>query len=176
MPLLNGVDLAIDPPAPQDVGALDVPLLGQFGDEWCWAACTQMILRFYLDDTTRQCQLAGRLFSPADCCGPPLGCDRPCNASKILKVLQDAQLHSHALNRRATFAELVDEYNADRPVLVGIEREDGTAHLVVVTWAGDWLGREWVLLNDPLELRVGSSSYARLSTVAVEAWTEIWRV
>ena len=46
---------------------LKVPLYGQITDEWCWAACTQMILG-YLGDSIQQCAEADTLFRRNDCC------------------------------------------------------------------------------------------------------------
>lgn len=57
--------------------SLHVPLVGQLASEWCWAACTEMVTRYYHDSINTaapimlQCSLVNLAFTWL----PPLDCD-----------------------------------------------------------------------------------------------------
>ena len=70
---------------------LKVPRIAQLGDEWCWAACAQMVLAFYKypAPTPQQCEMANLLFRFRDCCHTPRPlpgshCDQGCAPAPML--------------------------------------------------------------------------------------------
>ncbi|MDP4219018.1 MAG: papain-like cysteine protease family protein [Bacteroidota bacterium] len=62
-------------PEPKDrvPSTLHVPLIGQIGDYWCWAACTEMVTTYYhntIDSTApiiKQCNLVKLLYKDTCC-------------------------------------------------------------------------------------------------------------
>src|SRR5262249_8571025 len=57
---------------------LQVPMIKQDEDNWCWAACIQMIMAFF-KQPLGQCSVAGLLFENRDCCANRRSCDEGCD-------------------------------------------------------------------------------------------------
>ena len=70
---------------------LNVPLIAQEQNKWCWAACTEMVSRYYGNDKVYQCEMANLLFGKKICCKNPnsILCNKGCIFSRISKVFKD---------------------------------------------------------------------------------------
>ena len=74
-PVVIGLIFASGCCHPKKIAALDVPLIAQHRDWWCWAATTEMISSFY-GHSIEQCQSANFVHgTPPDCCA---GCTGNC--------------------------------------------------------------------------------------------------
>jgi hypothetical protein len=154
-----------------------VPLIEQIGDEWCWAACAQMALRYYKDLGTRQCDLAHDFLGLViDCCTPglpPFDCDKPCKPKDVAGIYSGRGLSASRLNGVATFSEIEDEIANRRPVEIALQKDSSTGHLIIVKWAGTELGEEWVKTNDPYPEESLLLYTELLNQNAFDSWTGI---
>jgi Papain-like cysteine protease AvrRpt2 len=130
------------------------------GDEWCWAACAAMVLKFF-HLPKKQCELVKQLLKKDNCCDgdppaghppeppPPAECDKSCKDGDVAE-LYDENLVTATLHKRfVEFFELTDEIDGQRPVEIAIDRGGRSRHLIIVKWAGVDAGEEMVLINDP---------------------------
>jgi hypothetical protein len=157
MPLtVNAVPITLGEPAGwaaivRDPQGRTVPQLGQDQTEWCWAACAQMVLRFYGDDAVRQCDLATELFGNPTCCADPSSalCNEPAQVPDIAGVYTRRGRNANLVNGSVPFATLQAEINANRPVEVGFAWNDGTCHQALLCgWNVDATG-PLLLVHDP---------------------------
>src|SRR4051794_37167714 len=134
---------------------LNIPALRQWGDEWCWAACAEMVF-VYNARPRAQCLLVNQLFGKHGCCAgnPPdpvaPGCDLPCEPDDVAKVygLEDNGLEATVRTDPLTFAKVEAEIVATRPVEVVINNNAGK-HMILVKWVGLDDGRQMVRFDDP---------------------------
>src|SRR5437763_14227381 len=107
MPIRARNRLRIQPSAPRTTAAvtaaalpgtisLNVPHVYQQQNEWCWAACTQMIAAFLGNANVKQCDLANFLQDRTDCCRFPASdvCNQPCPLQDIVPVYQHMGIHA----------------------------------------------------------------------------------
>jgi hypothetical protein len=160
---------------------LDVPLVKQATGMWCWAASTEMVMRYYDKEglyrlpVISQCDLADVAYG-GQCGCPRCGVLSPDPPKKCLTKGADPPLAARGFNcqRRTkeplTFCELAEEFHgADhkgRPVVfewkVGI-----TSHIMVAIGADEREGRR-VLVNDPGPTTCSGS----VAAVYYDAWVE----
>jgi Papain-like cysteine protease AvrRpt2 len=173
MPVKNSTPKAVPLTAAPFPPPLDVPLLVQEGYHWCWAACAQMVLQYYGDLLSQQCQLATLLTEFDGCCADPPTCDIPCGTSDVAWLYNalglDAVPGGLAV---APFATFHQEFAAKRPVQVAVQQFGREGHALIARWAGLQGGAESVLLNDPLGA-VTSLLYSEIAAIGVESWTGI---
>ena len=138
----------------QDIDSFSVEHQKQ--DQWCWAAVTLGICRFYGDKTwQQQCDLVNDTFAPirgnTDCCQS--GSTLPCNMSWTLSIVLNMTNHlAPPIRGAVTFADLMQEIETgQRPVAVRITFSDLiTAHFIVLTGCVQTSdGRQWVKVADP---------------------------
>jgi hypothetical protein len=142
MPLraMQGTPIPAPPPsaaafasAPPGAAAtmLSIPYVRQVGDNWCWAACCEMVFSQApaLDPLT-QCDLAEEEFR-GGCCNVPVSnaCDQP--------NWPDTVYNRHQFNyvresRALSFDEVKKEINANRPVEVYYAWNTAGAHVAVI--------------------------------------------
>jgi hypothetical protein len=132
---------------------INVPQIKQEQPNWCWAACAEMILRYYDGSSVRQCELANELFGETECCSKPTspGCNRPCKKQDVSKLYSSKNIYSKLVEGVVPFSKLQSEIDADRPVEVAYSWNDRreTGHLVIVRgWRIDGK-EEFVYVNDP---------------------------
>jgi hypothetical protein len=128
-----------------------VPQIPQAQSNWCWAACAQMVLRFYGNDTVQQLDIASRFFGPESCADP--GSDL-CNSAAQVDYL--ALVYSQWGRKvaytpdKVSFDILQSEINANRPVEIGFQGDDGNGHQVLVCGYNFDSTGPYLLVNDPL--------------------------
>jgi Papain-like cysteine protease AvrRpt2 len=119
---------------------------------WCWAADVQMILAYY-GIHARQDEIVARLFgAPIDIPGSP----QAILAALSARAFADGcSLLVESTARVDNPHELLDDLINDRPLLVGLQREQGTGHAYVlsaVTYSVNFWGApvfHTVILHDP---------------------------
>jgi len=131
---------------------VNVPQITQEQSEWCWAACAQMVLRYYGNSSVRQCDLAAKLFGQG-CCEDPGStlCNQPAQVQDIAGIYSDWGRPSKPkyVSSSVPFSTLQAELNAQRPVEVGFIWNKGTGHQAIVCgWGVDSTG-PLLLVNDP---------------------------
>jgi hypothetical protein len=164
-------------PTPIDVGpALPPPLNGfdlvleeQQTNNWCWAACVEMVLKRLtpVPAENRQCQIARKGLRLADppikinesvgCCSGggsnPL-CDKRLEDATITKLWESYDLKvdpsddDFADDVDGTVARLVGMLNRRNPVELGFSDNDG--HVVMLSrWEFDEDGRRMFIYHNP---------------------------
>lgn len=180
-PQPRNVAFTLDPTL-ATVRTLAIPQVVQWGNNWCWAACAEMVFRFYQRART-QCDLVNQLFGLAeDCCAgdpdalPSEPCDQPCDPDDVITLYElDTNGLTAVLEEtdHLDFAVLRTEIAAGRPVEVELVQGTGQ-HVVLVTSA--WKradGTEMVDYNDPWFVRADTDdTFAHLDGVFAGRW---WR-
>ena len=164
---------------------LDMPVVGQEKNVWCWAAVTQMVL-YYLRplDYPKQCELVSGVVSrregrEIDCCDPeiPEADDKTCttlgepvlsevgsewyrkgNARCDFVESEGAWRHCEPSQRVAlSWPKLKGEIDQGRPVVLSWRHDDGASHIMVATgYVNRPPGVQWVVINDPWPPHLGS--------------------
>jgi hypothetical protein len=116
--------------------------------EWCWAAVSASVSRFYAAASTwTQCAIVNQELKQTACCteGSSSACNQPYVLENALTLVQ------HLMRDFAgplTFAEIVAEIDAGRPVGLCIDWKGGGGHFVTV--AGYDRNGEMIQVKDPL--------------------------
>ena len=161
---------------------INVPQIKQEQSNWCWAACTEMVLRYYEDSAVRQCEFANKLFNRTECCLEPSSpdCNRPCEMRDISSLYSSKNISSEFVDKAISFSKLHSEIDANRPVEVAYFWRDWgkPGHLVIVCgWRIDGQ-EEFVYVNDPADSPTtmsGIVAYSELLAPYGEGdWTYTW--
>lgn len=168
---------AIVPAAPAAPASLHVPFIPQIGDEWCWAACTEMVSTYYHDKINpqapviRQCEIVNLTsVNKMDCPGtpgkiptywdqpgtpfPPLG-DTSCKGYKTISTTITSPAGA-PLSRE----ELISQIAAGLPVIfewnwggltVDSSKQSGS-HFMVAEGIphSSYIDNVWISVHDPL--------------------------
>jgi len=111
---------------------LDFDIERQTQSNWCWAACTASVSRFYDPDSAwTQCRLADAELQQSGCChdGAAAGCNQPWYLDRALARTgnfvrwQPSQLAA---------AEVEAEIDAGRLVAARVAWQGGGGHFVVI--------------------------------------------
>ena len=139
---------------------INVPWIKQEQSNWCWAACTEMILRYYGKSGIQQCELANELFNQSECCLNPASrkCNKPCDIEAVSNLYSRKCIHSEFVDKNVPFSKLQSELDADRPIEVFLSwKNKKTGHLVIIRgWRIDDK-EEFVHVNDPKDSESGAS-------------------
>ncbi|MGJ4905244.1 papain-like cysteine protease family protein [Bradyrhizobium sp. HKCCYLS2058] len=117
---------------------------------WCWAAVSASVAIFYGAVNRTQCEVASGELAPLDCCG--VDASGACNRAWYLdRALTRVGHFAGLILSDISFADLVSEMNADRPLGCRIQWAGGFgAHFVGVGgWSRDGTGLEYVEVHDP---------------------------
>lgn len=134
-------------PAPQR--KRDLQMQKQQQSNWCWAATTISILRFYESSSTMtQCQLVNKHFGRSDCCSSPSSsnCNQGSNTGDALKLV------GHLREDRAgalAFKDVQTEIAGVRPIVVKIVWSGGGAHAIAIDGYASSTNANWVYGDDP---------------------------
>ena len=118
---------------PIEARHLEINMEHQRQSSWCWAATTVSITRYYDPATTwTQCTLANHVFSQTTCCtdGSSPQCNRGSDPGADLDTV--SRLASKS-NRPATFATIMREITASRPIAMTIQwNGSGFQHVPII--------------------------------------------
>ena len=151
----TGVPIAAPSPAAAAVAAaapvgatLNVPLVAQTQNQWCWAACTAMIARFLGMAEPNQCELANFLFGRTNCCASPgrAQCNRPAQTAEVVRVYNHLGINLVGPDNPLSPDTVKMELDVGRPFEVGLLWNGGGGHVVVVY---GYTGQGLVLVRDP---------------------------
>jgi hypothetical protein len=125
-------------------------------DNWCWAACSQMLFAYFgVAGGVTQCAMASWNFAPLTCCQSPVpgGCDRGAWPGP---VLANWGVPSTWLNTPLAYASLQAQIVANRPMIAYYEWIYGGSHVAVIT---GYYNPNEVHVNDPWS----AYSYGRIA-------------
>ena len=139
------------PTAPEDPGSssssrvLPVSFVPQQTGVWCWAAVSEMVLRYY-GVGVFQCQILSG-WAQTDCCNFPGFCLTTASIPVIRQTLAFYGVGSTYAAGPLTFAQVAAEIDARRPIIIAYRGYARTGH-VVVLYGYDADG--FVYIHDPL--------------------------
>lgn len=180
----SGIAVPVLPPASAfrvapSVVNLPIPLIGQIGNQWCWAACAQMVdyWRKGAAASISQCRLASDYVAP-DCCSrspPSPHCDRPLTASGITAVWRRLGSIAASEGGQLSMTLVHAELAAHRPVQLGLTSPQG-GHVVLVVGANP--DADQYTVHDPLPREHGSITLATSAQLNAGLgqgdWTHSW--
>lgn len=129
-------------------------------DEWCWAACAEMVLRF-LGSPITMCQVAGLILVRDDCCPSSEACDVGLDVEEVDKAFDRAGLAANRFEA-LTFEEVRAQIEGApalgtagmplprRPIVAGIAWESSGGHLIVISGWRVVGSKRFVKVNDPI--------------------------
>ncbi len=122
---------------PVDVVLNFQPLAQTYGN-WCWAACSTAIARFYDANTAwTQCLVANDQKGVSNCC-TSAGGNAPCNTygslSEALKTVGHYVSHNSSIT---SFADVEQEVLKGRPLGIRVAWSGGGAHFIAATGTED---------------------------------------
>jgi len=132
---------------------LALPIQKQQQFNWCWAAVSSSIARFYQDpDWQEQCAVATAVLNVvlggANCC--PAGAAPAANVPWDLRKALSHIGHLADIRPRLAFNALHAQVQQQRPVACRIIRPGLVAHFVVVVGCAETAqGQQWVTVADP---------------------------
>jgi hypothetical protein len=102
-------------------------------DNWCWAATSVSIAKFYDPSSNwTQCAMANGQLGRNDCCGA--GASGPCNVYGFLDgSLQRAGHLDHVTGGTTSYGGVLEEMLARRPLGIRVAWSGGGAHFVAAT-------------------------------------------
>ncbi len=118
-----------EPGPPGGGNVLAVPFVAQQTNVWCWAAVSEMILRYY-GNPVAQCQILSAWYQ-GDCCTFASACRTTASIAGIQQTLSAYGVGSAYLPRAMSFGELSAELDAGRPIILAY-RGSFTGHVVVM--------------------------------------------
>jgi hypothetical protein len=137
-------------------GVLSVPRIAQEQTNWCWAAFSEMIFKYYGISSVRQCDMASWQFGAACCAAPSSSI---CNAPNWPNaVLTNWGINHLFTSSSVSFSSVQFEIGSGRPVGSYYAWTGGGAHVAVVI---GWYDNNDVHVNDPW-YSVGRISYVDL--------------
>ncbi|MDE0158860.1 MAG: C39 family peptidase [Candidatus Dadabacteria bacterium] len=120
-------------PQPTPPRVLDVPLVRQETEVWCWAATSEMIFRYYGSGLS-QCEILSRWVGQ-DCClfrGNPICFQAAPSLATIRQTLVAfGGLSSVEVSRPLSLDEIKEEIEADRPIIAAYANTF-SGHVVVI--------------------------------------------
>jgi hypothetical protein len=160
----------LTPPAHSYDSILPVTTVPQDTSNWCWAASVQSILNYY-EVYPRQCDLANYAWGRSDCCVNPLSYN--CNQANynygtyegknVETILKDWGVNATALSRSLFQQTSVNEINARRPFIIGLEYSTTGGHDIV--GYGYEVGGQYRLpFNQPLAKEIYATAATALAT------------
>lgn len=164
------------PPAESGV-QLSIDLLPQPCSQWCWAAVSTVVGR-YFGRPTSQCELAS-LKTGRSCCqyGSCVfdACDQPALGEELTTILsRHFGLHGRWLGSPIPEEDLRTELSNGRPVIVGFQGPFA-GHVAVVTGFAPGTPTTYRVLDPwPAYGEISSITYSELRNGPMMPWTQTW--
>ena len=167
--------------AAPDGKVLDMPQLHQQTDNWCWAACAEMVLRYFGHDAA-QSKIAERYVAYLKAHNKPhsMGCaDTQCAVSDFGEVLKMWGVKADHRPRDIAFSTVRKELDAGRPVIVlldwfGSDECFLDGHFVIICGWHIERGEPMLKVNNPSR-GTGLQTYADLVMAYGQGvWKQTW--
>jgi hypothetical protein len=184
MPLATDpVELASEPALVAPASTFVSPAIAQEPQgtlEWCWAACTVMVLRHCGNGTAQQGDVVNRFLGLTTCnlSPPDDACNQPAPIDQISAIYVSWGRNSVFVDGSVAFEgaqpSLATEMNAQRPVEIGFSYNGGGGHVALANgYSRDSVG-PMVYVNDPI-YGPGFVYYVNLAQAyGLGSWTWTW--
>ncbi len=133
----------------------NVPLIAQEVSEWCWAACGEMVMKYWGHDVA-QCSEASAANNRTDCCSYGLCPNQdeasPCN-NPGWPNYAGYGFSSQSTGTPLTFAQLQQQFYCQQSPtnFQWVWPGGGSSHLLVAMgYQVDSTGTQWIEIHDPL--------------------------
>jgi hypothetical protein len=123
----------------------------QIYSNWCWAATSTSVAKFYSAATTwTQCKVACAEKSLSTCCNTPV--PSPCNTYGTLDTSLTTVGHFNKWEAAGstTFAKVKAEILAGRPIGARTAWSGGGAHFVAIYGYQDYGSSQYLMVDDPI--------------------------
>jgi|RhiMethySRZTD1v2_1073278.scaffolds.fasta_scaffold363042_2 hypothetical protein len=132
----------------------DIQLIPQKTGKWCWAATTEMCLKYLGESGIDQCDAANKVFGRNDCCSTPVPLD--CINGSFPEFEKYNYSYSRTTNTALSWMEIKKQINLKKPIAFSWKYTGGGGHMMVITGYNTIDGVNYLYINDPLEVNVGS--------------------
>lgn len=120
---------------------LPVPYFRQGADNWCWAATTVMVSRYFGNQRIEQCDLANWLLGYNICCATttPDPCDRPCQMSDVQRLFRALDYNCESpIEGHVSISALQFEIARGRPIEIAFQwSSTRRGHVALVCGVGE---------------------------------------
>ena len=163
-------------PAAAKIAPLKIPWYPSKQNEWCWAACAQMVSYFFQHTLTDQCIFASKMFPGTDCCQNPSACNTPLPVSRVSEVFALFDKSATLVSRWVRFEDIEAQIANGHPVQVGYTWSNGNNHVAVVAGAAQNDYGQFLYINDPdPQFAYGWCAFANvLSAYGRGSWQWTW--
>ncbi|WP_309644789.1 papain-like cysteine protease family protein [Phenylobacterium sp.] len=122
----------------------------QTQDQWCWAAVSSSVARFFDGNTAwTQCRVASAEFPPTNCCGP--AASGPCNRWWFLERALGRTANLRSFTTGPADPALVEgELTGGAPLGIRVQWKDGTGHFLVIAGIDMGMTPPRVTVTDPI--------------------------
>jgi hypothetical protein len=128
---------------------LQVPWYPSAQDEWCWAACAQMLGYFFSNQLTDQCEFANIGVPNKNCCGSPPDCNTPVALTVVGQLFAELGKPATYWPNPIEFEQIQSEITAGRPVQIGFQWSNQQNHVAVIAGVSQDSVGPMVYVNDP---------------------------
>ena len=181
MPLANATPLPLFQTPQIDGGTILLPVpwypTPDGLQEWCWAACAQMMAYYFQNTPTEQCTFANSVFPGLDCCNSPDACNLEINLDQVTALFGSFGKTATYVEGQIGPDEIQAEIAASRPVQVGFQWSTGDHHLVVIAGVSQDDRGLLVYVNDPdPQFAYGWVYYSNLQIAyGLGSWQWTWK-
>ena len=155
----------------------------QQADNWCWAACVEMLEKAYTPASSRaQCAIVAQVLSRPDCCTSPdfVDCDCGAEIPQIDAAVKTVCKQAASLGGPLSENALRDAFKVHPAVMVGWRWDDTSAsvshHTILVTGVEGEEDEELrFLVCDPLSTGEDSLTFDELKDAQGKGkWIRTW--
>lgn len=127
---------------------LDFTMQAQLQTQWCWAATSVSVSRFYQPGSTwTQCELVNEIRGQTTCCTD--GSSAACNQPNVLTTpLEEVDCLDRWQGGSVDWSTITGEIDAGRPLAFRIGWNGGGGHFAVIE-GYQRIGEQWVAVDDP---------------------------
>lgn len=104
---------------------------------WCWGASAAMVIEYMTGKRIEDCEVLSaydrRLGGRGRCCQGDATCHRGAMPGEIERIFgQIFNIHGRSQSTPASFQEIVDSIDDDKPIVIWLWRSAASAHVVVI--------------------------------------------
>jgi hypothetical protein len=131
--------------------ALAVPHRQQERSRWCWAACAEMVVRYYGNSQLSQWDIARKMVPHRGVCSKEVvpSCNCPCSLEAIRPLYERLGIEARFIPSTIGFDLITQESDSKRPVEVIFSHGPDSRHAVLIVGTVSMGNRKLVQVNDP---------------------------
>ena len=137
-------------PALRAVQNLNIPIVYQVRSLWCWAACAEMILRFFNQDVDK-CEIASTMLERSCCNGFTSRCNQSWPVEDITDVVEEFGITAEFRDHTVRFSTIQDMISTEQTPLEAFISwgEDAGGHVLLIDGWSQRNQVRYVKIKDP---------------------------